>query len=760
MTESSPDWERITELLAEAVEQPPARRRAWLYDTGEPVSRIAQLEKLLAAYEADPNYLEPEFPIPAKLGPWIVRRELGQGGMGRVFEAMHEDPALARRVALKVVGASRAVPGLREAFLQERAILARLEHPAIARLYDTGSTAEGLPYFAMEFVSGIPYDCWLRERDPSLRERIRLLAAIAEAVAYAHRRFVAHGDLKPSNILITETGEPRLLDFGIARAWNVAEPGALPMLTPAHASPEQLQGKPITAASDVYQMGLLLKAALSGTDRELDAIAACCLQENPERRYPSAEAMRADLLAWLEHRPVSVMGRHPAYLLKKRVRRHPMTAALVLALLLGVVAVVWQAQRAEAHRAEAERQSLQTRRFARSLLAIIPSLPASEQRSIVESTVKLLEQMAANPENDPVLQLEIAHAWMSLGHVQGLPTARNLGDPESAARSYAQAIALAERAKARNRSEAVWLLAPLYASAARVEQSLQRPARVRVFEQKLSELIPALESLGASNELGYAYAELAYLRTSTDRATAMSLYDQAVDTYNRTASPDLPQKAYALKRWGALLLASQNLEAGIRRYEEALAIERATNVPPFELSFTLSDLGLACRRQKRFGDAERYYREALEIRKRAAAEDPKDVRAAAALATVHWRLGWVYADAGRPEAAIPWGRRAVEMSEALARSSPALARHRRDLAYAQVYLAEFLVLAEAKAKGRGRPLPAIAEQMPEVQQLLLAASAANRQDPDPNLTAELAALGAPSSRMSSVASISPAAPAR
>lgn len=751
MKQQQPDWDQITELLAEAVDQPPEQRREWLRKTGQPPARIAKVESLLAAYESDPGFLEPDDAVPAKLGPWVVCGELGQGGMGRVFLATHEDPSLARRVALKVVGAGRAVPGLLEAFLQERAILARLEHPAIARLYDTGYTAEGLPYFAMEYVQGVPFDRWLQDAKPSLRDRVRMLAGITDAVAFAHSQFVAHGDLKPNNILVTPGGEPRLLDFGIARAWNVAEGGHLPLLTPAHASPEQLQGKPISAASDLFQLGLLLQTALQapaqgahsreGRSRELLAIVARCLQEAPEQRYPSAAALRSDLIAWLEHRPVSVVGTHPVYLLRKQLRRHPMAAALVAALILGTVAVAWQAQRAETHRAEAQRQFQQTRRFARGLLATIPSLPTTAQRSIVERTVGLLQQLSEKQEDDPVVQLELAFAWMSLGHVQGLPTARNLGDPERAAQSYGQAIALAERAHSSRPDDALPVLVTLYASAARVERSRNRQPAADALERKLRGLLPTLEQSGPSNSLAYAYSELAYLATAKDREAALALYQRAVETYSRVADPQLPQKAYSLKRWGALLLATNQLDGGIARYQQALAIERAIDVTPFDLSYTLSDLGLACRRQKRFAEAERYYREALAIRERVAADDPADVRAASALATIQWRLGWVFADAGRPEAAIPWGRRGVKLSEALVNSAQEPVRYEGELALARVYLAEFLVLAAAKASDAPKSLPLIARQIPEVYQLLQLAAAVHARAPDPNLAAELAALG-------------------
>jgi tetratricopeptide (TPR) repeat protein len=356
--------------------------------------------------------------------------------------------------------------------------------------------------------------------------------------------------------------------------------------------------------------------------------------------------------------------------------------------------------------------------------------------------VNLLQQLSGNQESsDPVVQLELAFAWMTLGHVQGLPSARNLGDPERAAHSYTQAIALAERAHASHPQDALPMLVTLYASAARVERSRGHQIEADALGRKLQGLLPALEQSGPSNNLAYAYSELAYLATAKDREAAVSLYQRAVETYSRVADPDLPQKAFALKRWGALLLAANQLEAGIDRYQQALTIERAIDVTPFDLSYTLSDLGLACRRQKRFAEAERYYREALAIREHVAADDPADVRAASALATIQWRLGWVFADAGRPEEAVPWGRRGVKLSETLANSAPQRAQYASELAISQVYLAEFLVLAAAKASETPKSLPMIARQIPEVRQLLQAATATYARSPDPNLAAELAALG-------------------
>ncbi|MCH9646645.1 MAG: serine/threonine-protein kinase [Deltaproteobacteria bacterium] len=209
---------------------------------------------------------------PAEIGPYRLLRRLGQGGMGVVYLAQRNDDTFRRRVVIKLVR-----PGLeREDLLQrlkaERQILAGLDHPGIARLVDSGSTTEGLPYFVMEYVEGTPIDLFCDQNRLDIASRLRIFRKICEAVEYAHRNLVVHRDLKPSNIFVTAEGEPKLLDFGIAKLLNpeLLAPDLEPTatwqraLTPSYASPEQLRGGPITTASDVYSLGVLLYKLLTG----------------------------------------------------------------------------------------------------------------------------------------------------------------------------------------------------------------------------------------------------------------------------------------------------------------------------------------------------------------------------------------------------------------------------------------------------------------------------------------------------------------
>lgn len=729
------EWELITTLLAEATERPAGERRQWLLGSGHSTAVEQAALRLLDAWEADPDFLEIEAPPPQSIGPWRIGREIGAGGMGRVYEGFFSDGEMERRVAIKVIGGKRFAPERIEAFLRERAILARLEHPGIARLYDTGTTAQGFPYFAMEFVAGQPLDHYLAGQQPTERKRVQLFVEIAKAVAFAHHHLVVHGDLKPSNILVTEQGDPRLLDFGagsILQAGNLlpassAEP--LAVLTPKHASPEQLEGKPITPASDVYQLGLLLKTMFPGAKKDLASVIDKCLEADPLQRYPAADALEAELRRWLDHIPVSAMPSTWSYRTKKRLRRHPVVAGVAAALVLGTATTAWQANRALHNEQRALHQFEETRRFSRQMLAKIARLPVAERKQIVQSTVELLQTLEQTGnqtvERDPVVLLELAYAWRELGAVQGLPTTANLGESEAAAQSYAKAIALAERARAANENAALLVLSRYYAEAARVSVVLKDLPAMDEQVRKLEATVRSLEAAGPSSDVALAYSELAFLRSRTDRPAAMLLYRKAIDQFVRAPVADLPQKAFALKRLGALLLADKQLAEGVERYRAALLIERQTGTDPFDLSFTLSDLGLAERLQGRYKEALVYYDEALQIREAAYRADPDNIRALAGLASTLMYVAWVHADSGRANEAVVLARRSVDLRKLADSLHVSSKSSRSKLAWGQLELAA--LLRKQSPKGSS----------PELRSLVAAIQAALKQDPDQALAAEL-----------------------
>jgi eukaryotic-like serine/threonine-protein kinase len=305
---------------------------------------------------------------------------IGSGGMGVVYKAVRADDVYSKVVAIKVVDEAGAGKLLSH-FRTERQILAGLEHPNIARLLDGGSTSAGLPFLVMEYVDGVPVDQYVRDRQIPAGEILDLFRKICSAVSCAHSQLVVHRDLKPANILVTPAGEPKLLDFGIARLIDGAGDSTLigRALTPQYASPEQIRGEAVAIATDVYSLGVLLYQLLSGTlpygelanpvdlaraiceapprrlselDSELEMILQMALRKEPARRYQSVEQFSEDLRRYLEGYPVRARPDTRAYRAKKFLRRSRLTVStgviVTLTLIGGIVSTTAERRRAEA----------------------------------------------------------------------------------------------------------------------------------------------------------------------------------------------------------------------------------------------------------------------------------------------------------------------------------------------------------------------------------------------------------------------------
>lgn len=370
---------RVETLFTALLECTPAHREGRLAELGvdEP-TLAAELRSLLAAADSAKGFLshsplppgwaqaesedEPPCPIGQRIGPYRLERKLGQGGMGTVYLAARADGQYHQQVALKLIRPGAQATLRVQRFRAERQILAQLTHPYIARLLDGGSQNEGQPYLVMEYVQGEPIDTYCRQRGPGLTKRLRLFAKVCEAVEYAHRHGVIHRDLKPGNILVTAGGEPKLLDFGVAKLLTPGLQGALTVdgrspMTPDFAAPEQLNGGAITPATDVYALGLILYELLTGRQPgacarkskedtpplpsrvvarnrrwrlkgDLDNIVQRALAYSAPCRYGSAGALAEDIMRYLRHHPVGASGHAPHYRLKKFFERYRVTAGL------------------------------------------------------------------------------------------------------------------------------------------------------------------------------------------------------------------------------------------------------------------------------------------------------------------------------------------------------------------------------------------------------------------------------------------------
>ncbi len=399
------DWQRVKELFEAAQSQPAERRARWLAAACGQQHIRAEVESLLAAHESAGEFIErppaeeiaeavarlaPSELTGQRVGPWRLVEEIGHGGMGTVWRGVRADGAFEKEVAIKLVSRGLDTEVVLRRFSQERQILASLNHPHITSLIDGGTTADGLPYFVMEYVVGQPITAYCSERALPLRARLELFLTICDAVEYAHRNHVLHRDLKPSNILVTAGGVPKLLDFGIAKLLNAGqEPGttltvgSAPVLTPEYASPEQVRSEPLSESADVYSLGVLLYELVAGRrpyefqtrspeevgttvcekepvkpsaaarqrrlKGDLDSIVMTALRKEARSRYPSVAALSRDLRNYLEGRPVRAIRSTIAYRAGKLLRRQRARVTAALAVLLVLVGMaVWQNYRRQA----------------------------------------------------------------------------------------------------------------------------------------------------------------------------------------------------------------------------------------------------------------------------------------------------------------------------------------------------------------------------------------------------------------------------
>ncbi len=489
----TPDrWNEIERLFNRAHEMPAEERAAWLDTHAEDPAIRAEVESLLANSTGDERIPGVERAIGGaamravrvadattagrQVGPFRLVRLLGQGGMGSVFLAERDDSEFQQQVAIKILRHGMDSPEAVERFRQERKILAGLEHPHIARLLDGGTTADGLPYIAMEYIDGKPLPAWVEERKAPVSERLRLFREICEAVQYAHRNLVVHRDLKASNILVTAGGTAKLLDFGIAK---LLDGGADPTVTsaraftPNYASPEQVKGGAVTTSSDVYSLGVVLFELLTGRlpyrlpagasgyaleraiceeeapgpglGNDLDAIVRKAMRKEPGTRYSSVEAFSADIGNYLEGRPVTARRGTLAYRTVRFLARHRwMIAAAAVAAVIagaGVVSTVHQRRRAE-------RRFAQVRSLANTFLFQVhdglAELPGSTRlrEQLVKTALVYLDSLAPEALGDVALQMELANAYYRVGNIQYSASSGNLGQAREAIVSWEKAVGI------------------------------------------------------------------------------------------------------------------------------------------------------------------------------------------------------------------------------------------------------------------------------------------------------------------------------
>ncbi len=578
---------------------------------------------------------------PVRIGPWRIEQEIGRGGMGTVYRARREDGAFEQMVAIKLVRPELTSEMLRRRFLAERRILASLEHPNIARVLDGGNTDDGAPYLVLEHVAGEPIDVYADARALSIEQRLRLFGLVCEAVHHAHQKLVLHRDIKSANVLVDDKGQPKLLDFGIAKLLT-PEPteadltlaGLAQPLTPEWASPEQLRGEPLTTASDVYSLGVLLYVLLSGrrphrcdgesaasfaasiaaspwptlasgvaaaaapgVERQrlrgdLDRIARKALDPDPARRYATASELAADIDRFLDGRPVAAHPDALGYRLRKWLGRHRTAAAAALLVASSLVAATGfslrQAQIAERERERAQRRFDDVRRLANVVLFDVQdalvnvSGALAARRLLVENALRYLDDLAREAGDEPQLLDELASAYERIGELQGVPEWPSQGRTGDARASFEQALALRRLAErvgapqaATRRAEARLLtrLGSILAARGRTGEALAHHREAAATLEEMTGRSPTLEGL-----LELAVAQVAVgddVWELGDIAGAASHYRAARSTARR-ARAMAPESTLAARQEGVVEQRLGDAAAELHDWQLALTHHRAS----------------------------------------------------------------------------------------------------------------------------------------------------------------------------------------
>jgi serine/threonine-protein kinase len=640
-------WHEVIELFEQAMDQPIVDRERFVNDAAADADLR---DRVLAMVRADVHThrlldATPDAIASAvleesaarlqglRLGPYTLLREVGRGGMGTVFLAERED--VDKRVALKLMSGGLASRERIERFLLERRVLAQLEHPNIARLLDAGVAPDGTPWLAMEYVDGQPIDAWCDARRLDVSDRLVLFEKVCDAVAYAHRNLVVHRDIKPSNILVTAEGEPRLVDFGIAKLLDATDPtGTLthtthPM-TPEYASPEQLRGEAITTASDVYQLGVLLFELLTGrrphrvaaerrheieraildsdaprpslvvttaTDEiaqarattpdrlrrriggDLDNIVLMALRPEPALRYASAQQLREEIRRHQSNQPVIARPATVRYRTSRFVRRNRVVvaaAAIVFLSLVGAtVGMTWQARLSDnAARIAAEQRDR-----------------ANIEAAKAEQVAAFLTDLFQQSDPDVALGRDItARELLARG-------AQRLGeDGELAAQPLV-------------RAELLNVLGRVYrdlGSAADARKLLEEGLRLRRahLETNHADLAESLSSLGA-------------LAVNENRTADASAYLQEALAIRRVSpTPDSGQLAAALHNLAGVHMQNAAYDTAEALLREAVRIRRGLDEENTDnLEGSLQGLGVAMSRQGKLAAADSFLREVLRVRR-------------------------------------------------------------------------------------------------------------------------------------------------
>ena len=506
-------WSLIEAVFQGALERPLAERTQYLADAcGNDQELLCEIESLLesdhdaekalhslVAYDLTEMTMSSiSADLGSQVGPYLLVRELDSGGMGVVYLAVRSDDHYFQIVAIKMIRKGLDSPELVQRFRVERQILATLNHPNIGAILDGGETKEGRPFIVMEYVEGQPITLAGESRGLSIRQRIELFRSLCSAVQYAHQKLIIHRDIKPSNVMVTPEGVVKLIDFGTSKPLepqlvlkeDTPTESGIRMMTPDYASPEQLQGKELTTATDVYSLGVLLFELLTGSrpytfcglspaaaervlltegrkpssapdlssrkkkelGGDLDRIVMTAMNHDPAQRYRSVQHLEEDLLRYLQGKPIAARSASPIYTLRKLVQRNKtaMLTALAMIALLSASLLIYSSQSRKA-----DRRVTEVRALAGSAISDMTnklqhsSASTKTQAALFHSALTYLDELRRSTGNDPRLLIELSKAYVRVGDLEGSPFVANLGNSGTAIASYQKAWQAASEAHAR-----------------------------------------------------------------------------------------------------------------------------------------------------------------------------------------------------------------------------------------------------------------------------------------------------------------------
>jgi eukaryotic-like serine/threonine-protein kinase len=645
-------WPKLSKLLDEWLDVPTDSRSSWLANLGSEYSDVLPALRQLLDSQANvdddflktlPKFDEPRLALSSgqRLGPYRILSAIGRGGMGVVYRAERDDGKFEQRVAIKVISGGLNTPALVERFRLEYRILASLEHPNIARLLDAGGTEDGLPYFVMEYVEGLPIDRLCAERKFSVPDRLRLFLQVCDAVQFAHQKLIVHRDLKPDNILVTEQGIPKLLDFGIAKVLCEV-PGrneaTLMAMTPDYASPEQVRGELIGTATDVYSLGCVLYKLLAGVaphqlqgkspaesvhaiceeeprtpsrlnselGRDEDNILQMAMRKEAQQRYRSVEQFGADIGRYLSNEPVLARPASVGYRLQKYGRRHRIGVAVAAGLVVlsaGFAAV----QSAQLRRITRERNRAD--RVTEFMSGMFRVSDPGEARGNSVTAREILDRASKDIDTglakDPELQAQMMNV---MGQVYG-----NLG-------LYVRAQPLLTRALDIRRR----ILGPSHPqtlnSMDELALNLNRQGHFSEAEKVLRDTLDLRRRLlgGEQPDTLKTMSNLAITVTVQSRyAEAERLHSETLDLERRVLGPDHPETLRSMTNLANTLSREGRYPAAEKLQRETLQKQRRVLGPEHpETLVSIVRLANILSHQGRYTEAEKLQKETLDIQRR------------------------------------------------------------------------------------------------------------------------------------------------